>query len=142
MLVASLEATSGSVMQNTERISPASSGVSQRCFCSGVPYFHSTSMLPVSGALQLKISEAKKLRPISSASGAYSTLPRPAPSSGSGRNRFHSPALRAWALSSSIPGSGLQRRQSPPCGLVARVLSCSASQGRTWSLMKLRRRRR
>ena len=37
MLVASDDATSGSVMQNTERISPASSGSSQRCFCSAEP---------------------------------------------------------------------------------------------------------
>lgn len=37
MLVASDEATSGSVMQNAERISPASSGASQRACCPGVP---------------------------------------------------------------------------------------------------------
>ena len=37
MLVASDEATSGSVMQKAERISPASSGSSQSCFCASVP---------------------------------------------------------------------------------------------------------
>ena len=37
MLVASDEATSGSVMAKHERISPASSGSSQRSFCSAVP---------------------------------------------------------------------------------------------------------
>ena len=37
MLVASEEATSGSVIAKQERISPASSGLSQRSFCSGVP---------------------------------------------------------------------------------------------------------
>src|SRR5579863_1789779 len=37
MLVASEEATSGSVMQKQERISPASNGLSQRSFCSSVP---------------------------------------------------------------------------------------------------------
>jgi hypothetical protein len=37
MLVASLEATSGSVIEKAERISPASSGSSQRLFCSTVP---------------------------------------------------------------------------------------------------------
>src|SRR3546814_13225324 len=62
MLVASLDATSGSVMQNAERISPASRGLSQRCLCSSLPYFHHTSLLPVSGALQLKPSGARKLR--------------------------------------------------------------------------------
>src|SRR5271168_5346703 len=37
MLVASEEATSGSVMAKQERISPASSGFSHLWFCSGVP---------------------------------------------------------------------------------------------------------
>ncbi len=37
MFVASDEATSGSVMAKQERISPASSGSSQRSFCSSVP---------------------------------------------------------------------------------------------------------
>ena len=37
MLVASLEATAGSVIAKQERISPASSGFSQRSLCSGVP---------------------------------------------------------------------------------------------------------
>src|SRR6266481_9620426 len=59
MLVASEEATSGSVMQKQERISPASSGFSQRSFCSSLPYRASTSMLPVSGAEQLKTSGAR-----------------------------------------------------------------------------------
>ena len=70
MLVASLEATSGSVIEKAERISPASSGSSQRFFCSGVPYSESTSILPVSGAEQLKISDAHEIRPMISASGA------------------------------------------------------------------------
>ncbi len=37
MLVASLEATAGSVIAKPERISPASSGLSQRSFCSSLP---------------------------------------------------------------------------------------------------------
>ncbi len=36
MLVASDEATAGSVIRNAERISPASSGLSQRCFWASV----------------------------------------------------------------------------------------------------------
>ena len=67
MLVASDEATSGSVMKNTERMSPASRGLSPFSFCSALPYFHSTSMLQESGALQLKISGAIIERPVSSA---------------------------------------------------------------------------
>ena len=70
MLVASLDAVSGSVMQNAERISPASSGFSQASFCSSVPQCHSTSMFPVSGGLQLKTSGAIKLCPVASAMGA------------------------------------------------------------------------
>src|SRR3546814_5542166 len=96
MLVASLDATSGSVMQNAERISPASRGLSQRCLCSSLPYFHNTSMLPVSGASQLKTSGARKLLPISSASGAYSTWVRPAP-----RSEEHTYELQSLRRSSS-----------------------------------------
>ena len=58
MFIASLLATSGSVIAKPERISPASSGSSQRCFCSSVPKMCSTSMLPVSGAAQLSASGA------------------------------------------------------------------------------------
>ena len=36
-LVASEEATSGSVIANADRISPASRGFSQRSFCASVP---------------------------------------------------------------------------------------------------------
>jgi NAD(P)-dependent dehydrogenase (short-subunit alcohol dehydrogenase family) len=52
MFVASEEATSGSVIANAERISAFSSGCGQRLFCSGVPKYARTSMLPVSGAEQ------------------------------------------------------------------------------------------
>ena len=48
-----LELTAGSVIPKHDLISPASSGVSHRCFCSSVPYLTRTSMLPVSGAEQL-----------------------------------------------------------------------------------------
>ena len=58
MFVASELATSGSVIAKPERISPSSSGRSQRSFCSGVPNRCSTSMLPVSGAAQLIASGA------------------------------------------------------------------------------------
>src|ERR1700690_4605346 len=112
MFVASEEATSGSVMQKAERISPANSGVSHRAFCSGEPYFTSTSMLPVSGALQLKTSGAIDDRPVISASGAYSTLVSPAPYSLSGRKRFQRPAAFALAFSLSLIGGCFQPRQS------------------------------
>ena len=70
MVEASDEATSGSVMRNTERIRPSSSGSSHRSFCSSEPYLSSTSMLPVSGALQLNTSGARNERPVCSATGA------------------------------------------------------------------------
>ena len=70
MLVASELATAGSVIANAERISPSSSGRSQRSFCSGVPNRVRTSMFPVSGAAQLHASGAMWLRPMISASGA------------------------------------------------------------------------
>ncbi len=70
MLVASEEATSGSVIVNAERIRPSRSGSSQVFCWASVPYFSSTSMLPVSGALQLSTSGAMKERPVSSATEA------------------------------------------------------------------------
>ena len=70
-------------------------------------------MLPVSGAEQLKTSGAKPgTRPMISQSGAYSRLVSPAPYSLSGRNRFHSPALRAFGFSSSTIAVGCQRSPS------------------------------
>ena len=100
MLVASDEATAGSVMQNADRISPFSSGRSHVSCCSGVPNMASTSMLPVSGAAQFIASGASNgLRPLISASGAYCRLDSPAPSGWCGRNRFHRPSSRAFALS-------------------------------------------
>ena len=70
MLVASEDATAGSVMQKALRISPRSSGSSHCSRCSSVPYWSSTSMLPVSGALELKTRGARNERPIASATGA------------------------------------------------------------------------
>src|SRR5215208_3157707 len=56
MLVASDEATSGSVIAKADRISPSSRGLSQRALISSEPYRAIVSMLPVSGAEQLKTS--------------------------------------------------------------------------------------
>ena len=75
-------------------------------------------MFPVSGAEQLQASDAIGLRPMISASGAYSALLKPGPHCGSGWNMFHSPRLRASSLSSSmIAGCA--------CGSPARWSSCS-----------------
>ena len=62
-LTGSAPDTSGSVMEKQERISPATSGLSQRSFCSGVPNRCKISALPVSGAWQPKMRGAYGLRP-------------------------------------------------------------------------------
>jgi hypothetical protein len=66
-------------------------------------------MLPVSGGEQLKTSGAIGERPMISHKGAYSRLVRPAPSSGSGKKRFQSPAALAFSFSSSMIGGTVQR---------------------------------
>src|SRR3954465_14908664 len=90
ILVASDEATAGSVIRNAERILPSSSGSHHCLTCSGGPYLSSVSMFPVSGAEQLKTSGAQCSRPMISHSGAYSRLVS-APPCDLGRHRFHSP---------------------------------------------------
>ena len=72
-------------------------------------------MLPVSGAEQLKTSGAIGERPMISHKGAYSRLVRPAPCSLSGRNRFHSPAARAFGFNASTSSTGRQRSPSSIC---------------------------
>ncbi len=102
MFVASLEATSGSVMAKPDRIVPSSRGSSHCCFCSSVPNRWMVSMLPVSGAWQLIASgKMSTLQPEISASCAYSTFVRPLIA---GRNRFHRPCARASDFSSSTTG--------------------------------------
>ena len=109
MLVASELATSGSVMPKHERMLPSRSGFSHRSCCSGVPNIVSTSMLPVSGAEQFAASDAMPLRPMISASGAYSAFFSPGPQSLCGWKRFQRPRLFASAFSSSMIGGW-------PCG--------------------------
>src|SRR5581483_3456945 len=108
MLVASEEATRGSVIAKQDRISPASSGLSQRSFNSGEPYRSSTSMLHVSGAEQLNTSGPTGERPMISKSGTYSRFVSPAPCPLVGRNRFHKPAALDLGLNFSMTGTGFQ----------------------------------
>src|ERR1700737_389324 len=118
ILVASDDATAGSVIRNAERISPSISGRSHFFLCSLLPYRMNTSMLPVSGAEQLNTSEAQPMWPISSASGAYSRLDSPAPRNSSsscddgGMNMFHKPSARAFFFNSSKIGMTFQRAPS------------------------------
>ncbi|BFO20174.1 hypothetical protein SHKM778_65620 [Streptomyces sp. KM77-8] len=125
MLVASEEATSGSVIAKAERISPASSGSSHCLRCASSPNCASTSMFPVSGAAQLvTVGASCGERPMISASGAYWRLVSPAPYAESGRNRFHSPCRRASAFSSSTTGTFSHGESSP-----ARCSWATASAG-------------
>lgn len=105
MLVASDDVTSGSVTAKEERISASSSERSHRSFCSGVPKLASTSMLPVSGAAQLRTAgERRQLRQVISASGMYWKFVSPAPCL-PGKNRSHRPRLRASARSCLMTGT-------------------------------------
>ena len=68
-------------------------------------------MFPVSGAEQLKTSEAHCNWPMISANGAYSRLVSRVPGSSGrrpGRNMFHKPSERARGLSSSTTVGGLR----------------------------------
>ncbi len=74
-------------------------------------------MLPVSGALQLHTSAVISERPIRSASGAYSTFDRPAPSVLVRQEQVPEPFLLGDPLSSSI------RRQHDPRILASEQLA-------------------
>src|SRR4029450_11418828 len=109
MVVAADEATFGSVIAKAERMLPSSSGCIHCFLCSSLPSRSRTSMVPGSGAEQLNTSGAIGQRPMTSQSGAYSRLVRPAPRSLSGRKRFQRPRSRALELSSSMIGGTCQR---------------------------------
>mmetsp|Transcript_6184 Transcript_6184/g.13461 ORF Transcript_6184/g.13461 Transcript_6184/m.13461 type:complete len:211 (+) Transcript_6184:693-1325(+) len=135
MLVASDDATSFSVMAKQLLICPLSRGSSQACCCSLLPYLARISMLPVSGAEQLKHSGAHADLPMISQRCAYSRFDSPAPSSTSlsaassqrgsrwcswearlaGSHRFHRPSAFALALSCSCRGCMLQRCSPAAC---------------------------
>ena len=65
-VVGSEPGTSGSVIEKNERIWPATSGCSQRSFCSSVPNRCRISALPASGAWQPKTSCPHIERPMCS----------------------------------------------------------------------------
>jgi hypothetical protein len=114
MFVASLLATSGSVIKKADRILPSSNGSIHCLFCFSVPYLANTSMLPVSGAAQFVASDAKWPWARTSAIKPYSRLEKPAPSLKCplARNMFQRPSLRALTLSSSMIAGWLLNRCS------------------------------
>jgi hypothetical protein len=75
--VGSEPAFCGSVIEKPERISPASSGCSQRSFCSGEPKCASTSELPESGAWLPKTIGAQTEEPSTSCISPSLTWPKP-----------------------------------------------------------------
>nr|GMD31567.1 Uncharacterised protein [Ipomoea batatas] len=79
ILVASEDATCGSVIAKPDRIFPSSKGISHSLICSAFPYRSNTSIFPVSGAPQLKTCGAQIERPIISQRYPYSRLESPAP---------------------------------------------------------------
>merc|ERR1719491_176255 len=101
--VASEDATPGSVIAKHERISALSKGSNHFFFCSGVPYFSNTSILPVSGAEQFIAALQSGIAPNNSAIGAYSSTVNPETS---GRKKFQRPLALAFARNSfNIGGS-------------------------------------
>ena len=100
MLVGSEPDVSGSVIEKQLRWWPFSTGSRNFSFCSGVPCSCRISMLPVSGAEQLKTMGDTRLRPMTSQSIPYSQLVRPTPISSSGMKRFQRPSAFAFSRSS------------------------------------------
>mmetsp|Transcript_76938 Transcript_76938/g.212617 ORF Transcript_76938/g.212617 Transcript_76938/m.212617 type:complete len:291 (+) Transcript_76938:512-1384(+) len=97
MLVASLDATPGSVIAKAERISPFSNGSNHCLFCCSLPNLSRTSMLPVSGAEQFIARFAAPFMPRISAMGEYSSTDS---LETSGKKRFMIPrdfaSARSW----------------------------------------------
>ena len=76
ILVASEDATFGSVMAKADLIVPSNKGFNHFSFCASEPYLSKTSIFPASGAEELNTSAAQPT-PIISAKGAYSRLLSP-----------------------------------------------------------------
>ena len=89
--VGSEPATPGSVIENAERSSPASSGSPKSRFCSGVPAIAMISPLPESGAWLPNTVGAIAVVPRISCISASLTWPKPWPPSSGGRCAAHSP---------------------------------------------------
>ena len=105
--VGSEPAVSGSVIENAERRSPASSGSSHCSFWSGVPASARISALPESGALLPNTNGAYGDVPRISCISPSLTWPKPCPPSSGGRCAAHSPrsltASRSGAIARSKP---------------------------------------
>ena len=84
-------AVSGSVIEKQLRISPSTSGRSQRACCSGVPWRWRISTLPASGACVPNARWPSGERPSASENRPCSTIDRPSPPHSTGAFGAHSP---------------------------------------------------
>jgi hypothetical protein len=83
--VGSEDATSGSVIAKHERVRPSASGRRKVSSCSALPAMSSVCMLPSSGAIAFRPSEARPLTPHSWLMSAMPSTPTPRPPHSSGR---------------------------------------------------------
>ena len=130
MLVASEEATSGSVIANAERISARSNGSSHSPSAASLPNWSSTSMLPVSGAAQFRAAGASWIAAPGDL-GERRVLEVGQPRAGRpGQERVPQPALaglRAERLRGRVP-----RLQAHGSSSSAISRANTASAGCTW----------
>ena len=117
MLVASEEATPGSVIVNAERIWPSSSGSSHSAFCASVPYLSSTSMLPVSGACAVEDVRRQVGRPAHLLGQRRVVAVASDPRRRGCRTAGRTPrSARPAGTGSTAPGRGPSARSSPRIG--------------------------
>src|SRR3954452_17699359 len=109
-VVGSDPATPGSVIENADFRSPASSGSSQRSFCSGVAAIARISLLPESGAWLPNAFGASADVPSISCMSPSFTCPKPCPPRSGGRWAAHRPR----SLTCSCSGRTARSKPSWP----------------------------
>ncbi len=133
------EATSGSVMQNAERISPVEQR--RRATAPSAPRSRSApEHLHVAGVGRAAVEDLGREEAAAHLLGERRVLERgEARTSLVGRKRFHSPSARAFALSASKPGGTCHFFQSP-WRPGSRFFAQASSSGAICSAMNLRMR--
>ena len=111
-VVGSEPALPGSVIENAERRSPASSGCSQRSFCSSLPAIAMSSALPESGGWLPKALGPSGEEPRISCMRPSLTWPKPWPPSSGGRCAAHRPRSRTCSCSGASARSICARSRS------------------------------
>ena len=114
-------ATSGSVIEKALRISPASSGASQRRRNSALAPMARSSALPESGALLPKIIGANSQRPRISCMRAKRTCPQPWPPRSGPRWQAQSPCRRTCSFRGSVSTRHCSGVQSPAIASSGRI---------------------